>query len=344
MVREVLIVCAAIGAAVVTGCAPAQTAQPDLSGWNEAVVIVRDLDAWQDTMIEVAGWQVRESGSVDAGLLAHWGLDPAVSGREIVMGQGERDTGWIRFVMLDGVEQDEIRPNDQIWETGGIFNLNLRAADIAATEQALTERNWTAVSDPVEFTFGPFRVAEWIARGPEGVRFAIIERMEPPLEGFDDLEKLSFAFNSTQIVPDIEESLAFYRDQLGFQVYLEHRGASDEEGANVLGLPNEFTDDIERSVYILHPQGENLGSIELLQFHGASGRDFSARAQPWNYGIGALRFPVRNIEDFANRLETTGIDLATPINTLRLAPYGEVRMFAVRAPSGAWLEFYEHGD
>jgi hypothetical protein len=30
-----------------------------------------------------------------------------------------------------------------------------------------------------------------------------------------------------------------------------------------------------------------------------------------------------------------------PVVVTSLAPYGDVRMLAVRAPGGAWIEFYE---
>ena len=52
---------------------------------------------------------------------------------------------------------------------------------------AEVHRTPQATSDPLEFSFAQFRVREWIARGPDGVRYAFIERVEPPLEGWPNL-------------------------------------------------------------------------------------------------------------------------------------------------------------
>jgi hypothetical protein len=94
-------------------------------------------------------------------------------------------------------------------------------------------------------------------------------------------------------------------------------------------------------VVILSPDGSNSGSVELIAFDGVKGADFSERAQAPNLGILALRFPVADLDAYRKRLAEHGV---TPVNgpsILPIEPYGEVEIMTIRAPEGAWLEFYQ---
>jgi catechol 2,3-dioxygenase-like lactoylglutathione lyase family enzyme len=164
--------------------------------------------------------------------------------------------------------------------------------------------------------------------------------VQPPLEGWPHLREISQVFNATQIVPDIDVALDFYRNALGFEVYLEHSGPSQAAGPNVLGLPHNLATEIPRHVTIVHPTGANIGSVELLEFDGLDGADFSARAVPPNLGILMLRFEVSDLGSLAARLYDSGIEIAMPPTSVRVDPYGDVQLFAVRGPGGAWIEFY----
>jgi len=54
-----------------------------------------------------------------------------------------------------------------------------------------------------------------------------------------------------------------------------------------------------------------------------------------------LRFPVEDTDRLASYFEEMDIPLEyAPVETT-LAPYGAVRMLALRAPDGAWIEFFE---
>jgi catechol 2,3-dioxygenase-like lactoylglutathione lyase family enzyme len=91
----------------------------------------------------------------------------------------------------------------------------------------------------------------------------------------------------------------------------------------------------------VHPAGINEGSVELLRFEGAEGRDVSSRAVPPNLGILMLRFPVGDIDAFAAHAASEGIEIVMPPLTVELAPYGVRKLLAVRGPGGAWIEFFE---
>ncbi len=310
-------------------------------GYDEAVFVVSRLDAQVDFYRSVAGWEVLHRGPSPAALLAAYRLNEDVTGTEVVLGNPGTERGFLRLIHFDGVEQRQIRSSAQSWDTGGIFDVNSRVLDMQRKFAEFQARDWQAVSDPVQFTFGPFVVNEWLTRGPDGVVLALIERVQPPLEGWPHLRELSRLFNATQVVADAEAAKHFYVEKLGFAVYLEHTAASEAPEQNVLGLPHNFATDVPRIVYIVHPNGTNEGSVEILAFDGAKGADFSARARPPNLGILTLRFPLSDIDGFAEHVEAQDIEVLVAPTPMHLAPYGDVILMAIRGPGGVWLEFYE---
>ena len=315
-----------------------------ISGWTEVVHSVSDLQQHTRFMLEVAGWEIIDSGPVGAATLAAWQLDSNVTAEQVLVGNPGTSRGYIRLVRFDNAEQVQIRSGAQPWESGGIFDINLRVLDMAENFREFQAHGWHAWGDPVHYNFGPFEVKEWIAVGPDAIAYALIERIQPPLEGWPQLRDISRVFNSTQVVPDMPAALHFYRDILGFKKYLYWRGVSEHAEPNVLGLPHELTTEIEREVWILHPEAMNEGSVELVRFHGLSGRDLAPRAAPPNLGILMLRFPVDDLEAFIAHLEKNGVTPQGPVATTRLTPWGEARQVSVRSPSGAWLDFYQATD
>ncbi|MEM7501719.1 MAG: VOC family protein [Pseudomonadota bacterium] len=314
-----------------------------VDGYREAVFHVSDIERQTEFYRRVAGWQVLHSGEVPSSLLARYGFAAAVTARETVLGNPGTRRGFVRLVQLSGVSQQQMRSGAQAWDTGGIFDVNARVLDMGKKFAEFQARNWQAVSDPVEFSFGPFVVKEWLTRGPDGIVLALIERVQPPLEGWPHLKELSRLFNATQVVADADAAKAFYVDKLGFEVYLEHSAASDQPEQNVLGLPHNLANTVARDVFILHPSGTNEGSIEVLGFDGAVGRDFASRVKPENLGIFTLRFPVRDLDQFAEELNEKGVEVLLEPAASRLAPYGATRLMAIRGPGGIWLEFFEEG-
>ncbi len=313
-------------------------------GFREVVFSVSDLEGSARFYREVAGWEVVVDGEASPGLAAHWGLAENQPISEVLLRNPGDDRGFLRLVAFPGAEQQQIRSNAQTWDTGGIFDVNVRVLDIHAKFTELRERGWMFYSDPIRFAFGPFVVWEVLAKGPDGVVIAMVERVQPPLEGWPNLRELSHIFNSTQIVRDFDSSLEFYRDKLGFEIYLEHQGPSQEPGPNVLALPHNLAAEITRKVVILSPDGTNAGSVELIGFAGLTGADHSEHAVAPNLGILALRYPVADLAAYRQRLSEHGVEPFKGPSTLTIEPYGKVEIMTIRAPEGALLEFYQpHG-
>lgn len=314
------------------------SAQQVLEGFQEVVLVTKDRQAWVSTMEEAGGWETLGEGDVSQSWMALWGVEG--NAQYTLIGNPGTKRGFIRLIEFD-TPADLIRPNDQTWDTGGLFDINLRVADMEAARSSLMKQGWSASSDPVSFTFGPFVVSEWIPRGPDSVRFAIIERIQPTLEGWPHLKKLSRVFNSTMVIENMAEGRRFWEGLLGFKTYLEHKGASKEEGPNVLGLPHNITTQVPREVVILHPDAKNEGSIELLTFEGATGRSFEARSGMPNRGLSRLRFPVSGLDALAKKASSMGYQVEARGQGLPLSGVGSVNVAVLVAPGGARIELYE---
>lgn len=312
-----------------------------ISGFDEAVLIVRDARPHLDCWVANGAWEVRHQGQVDPRLLAAWG-HPGGSGEEWLLAHPACRTGFVRVLHLHDVGlQKDIRADDQCWDTGGIYDLNVRVADLDAMAQRMRALQWHGASPPIAWDFGTLGVKEWVVRGPDNVRLALIERVYPPLEGFDHLEEFSQVFNSTQSVRDLDVALAFYRDVLGFQVLKSFAQDGFPPGPNLLGIPRGVASQIGLKLHMLHPDGRMEGSVELVCNPGADGLDLSADACPPHFGMAALRFPMRGLAALARHLAARAIPLAMPMSRVTLAPHGTVGILAIRAPDGAWLEFFE---
>jgi catechol 2,3-dioxygenase-like lactoylglutathione lyase family enzyme len=311
-----------------------------IKGFQEVVISVTDLDQHIEFYQQVAGWQLLHRGTADPASNAVWKLPADTHTEEALLHNPGDSTGYLRLLQFHDIEQQQVRSNTQTWDTGGILDFNVRVKDMAATFAQMQARGWRGNSDAIEWQFGPYHVKEWLGYGPDGVGFACIERVNPPLEGWDTLRQLSRIFNSTQTVSDMQKSYDFYTQVLDFKQVLYHAGSADKPGPNVLGLPHNLITETPHDIYILHPEGENTGSIELISFAELEGRDLSALAAPPNLGTLMLRYPVTDMSKLVNHLEQHHIAYTLSDDLIDLPPYGSVKLLALQSPEGVWLEFF----
>lgn len=339
--------------ATVSSAAPPPT-RPDLSraldaGWQEAVISVRDPAPMLRFAETVAGWRVIYRGALPDSALGFYlpdGRRPISSARrarEWLIGDATATPGLIRLIAFDDARAVEIRGGSMPWDVGGLLSLMTRSNATDDVYRAAQALGWSAFNDPVELNLADsgVKLTNVVLRGPDGVNVAIYERLSPRMPDDADLRRLRRPFNSMQVVRDIERARAFYGGVLGFEILNAGLFANPVRAPNNFGVPGNLVVAHPLPFTILGPRRDGPTQIELIQFPGVEGRDLTPRAVPPNYGLFALRFPVSALARIETALRNANWPVARPPTVVDLPPYGRVRMLAVQAPDGAWLEFFE---
>jgi catechol 2,3-dioxygenase-like lactoylglutathione lyase family enzyme len=318
-----------------------QTALPSpiMTGWREAVVIVPDLAPWIETLTTVGGWELAAKTEAHSELNVLWRLPPGARTREALMRNRGTLKGYIRLVAVSGADQRQIRPDDQAWETGGVSALDLRVLDIETTRAALHARGWRAPSDPVRYKAYGVEVLQWAPVSPDGVRLSFIQRIAPPLVGWDELKRWSRAANAAIVTADMAKARAVLGARLGLRE-ASHADAVGGEGPNVMGLPFSLARSLPIDIRGYAGATDGESAIELISMPGAAGRDFSSAAHPPNLGIAALRVRVADAAEALARLRARGWTQPPAPTALLIEPYGRCEAFAIEAGDGVRLEFF----
>ena len=318
--------------------------ESSIKGFQEAVFSVTDLEKMVSLFQRICGWEIISRNHENQALNQLWHLNDHVEIEQVLMHNKGDHEGFLRIVKFKNVKQQQIRSGAHAWDSGGIFDINIRTPDMDAFYEAFQKEGWNAYADPLRYTFNIYDVSEVLLKGPHGITIAAMQRFAPPLTAFPHMKKTSRIFNSSIICRDMDESKNFYINQLEFNLFFQTAGNTRNGTQNVLGFPQNVNKDITVPIDIVRPDKDNYGSIEYLAPQEFKGKDCSALAHPPNLGILMLRFPVRNAEAYAKKIVKNGAVLTSPLQEMDLHPYGRVKIFAVRSPEGAWLEFIELVD
>lgn len=317
------------------------TDDPSMKGFQEVIFSVSNIERTIDFFESVCGWVTISRAKSDSNLKHLWHLPDEVEIEEaLLQNEGDRE-GFVRLVQFHNIAQRQIRSAAHIWDTGGIFDVNIRTYKMDELYPALQAEGWNGFSDPLRYTFGIYDVSEVLMKGPDGIVIAFMQRYAPPLKDFDHMKKTSRIFNSSVLVRDMKDSHDFFVDKLGFELFFQTPGLDRKTGHNVIGIPPSMNQDITVPIDIVRPDINNFGSIEYIKTNELSGKDCADMAIPPNLGILMYRFPVRNAEAYAAKLIEKGVELNSTIHTVHVPPYGALKIFSVRSPDGVWIEFVE---
>jgi catechol 2,3-dioxygenase-like lactoylglutathione lyase family enzyme len=307
------------------------------NGFQEAVAIVADVDSSSARLQRALHYVERHRGPVPSAALEMMGL-AGRSAHEVLLAHPDSERGAIRLIALDGETPPKMRDGAQAWDPGGIFDINLRALQgIEPLHSALSLEGFLSPAPITSWDFGPLAVREVVEADADGVVVALMERVHPPLTGYEGIGgPASWVFNSTQIVPDFEGARRFYLETLGWQVVqetkLEHPG-----GRNCMGLPLGLAEGIEAMVGIYHPHGRMEGSVEIIAFD-CGGIDFSEA--PAGRGWIALRFAVSDLAALLAKAES-GKCIASKAVEIDWEPHGRCLAGSIRTAWGARLELLQ---
>jgi catechol 2,3-dioxygenase-like lactoylglutathione lyase family enzyme len=318
----------------------AQPGTPD-GGFHEAVLVVGDAARVAASYGRAFGYRSLNQGRVSAETAAFYGLDGLAGAPELLIGEPGQGRGYVRLLQAPaGLPIG--RFGGQAWDTGGIFDLDIRAlGDIEAMTARAADEGFVPLAPITDYDFAGLKVREVVMVGHDGVGMAIISQEDPPLGGYEAAEgPASYAFNSTQVVRSLDEARAFFIDALGWKPVYETRWAHPGSGLNCLGMPLNLARTHDFKVGIYHPQGVNFGSVEMLEIEGLEGFDFRAPPGVVRRGIAALRFPVSDLDSTLAAVRRGGGSVVAEPREIEIAPYGAAALAAVETPWGARLEFY----
>jgi catechol 2,3-dioxygenase-like lactoylglutathione lyase family enzyme len=136
--------------------------------------------------------------------------------------------------------------------------------------------------------------------------------------------------HSTIVVEDIEKSLHFYRDILGFKVQLDQE-MGGEELSNVLGIPG-----VKIRIALLQVGQQETGLVGLLSFLSPKGEKVEKKPQASFHH--ALVFVTDDIDEVYNRLKNAGEKPISASVTIKIPGAGSVKIFACLDPNGVLVE------
>lgn len=329
------------------GSISSQAQQVDLSGrrgLQEMVVSVKNLDRAIETYKAIAGWEVAYRGLAPQQQAVHWGLSAETPIEQAVMRVSGTEKGYLRLVRFLGVEQVRIRSSARPFDTGAIFNFNALVKDLEGVFESMRDHGFVGFADPTYYTIFGKEYGGAMLRGHDGVVINLLHRVNDPYADIPAFSKMSHVVNATQMVDDYDENLAFFRDQLGWHVRWEAAPTWPADGSNNMGIPNSLLLDgtvTEMAASFLFDAEADGGSIEIFKFKGVTGVDYAHRAQPPNLGVLMYRVHVPDLAAYKSKIEMNGVSVHRPLLAGVVPPYGNVESFIIKAPSGAWIEFFE---
>lgn len=309
--------------------------------YHEVVFSVKDLGKAKAFYTDYVGAIVVYEGKAEASQASIWGLPEHCQIDEVLLEfVGNRTCGKLRLLKFHGVEQTYTRSGGRVWDTGGIYDIDLRVNNIDLVYDEMRELGWHGENDPVELRSGGFILKEVVMKGHDDIVLALVNRTYPPM-GLDEALKFpSNIYLSALICKDLEIAKSFFIHQLGFQG-MNDMVIGGKAEQNMFGLPENIFEKHPASLNIISPNGERTTMLDLIQFENLKGRDFTATAVPPNRGILMFRFPVTHLQAYYEHILNQGITPKIPLQQVYLNAIGEVNLFAVVSPDGVWLEFYE---
>ena len=312
--------------------------------WQEVAVSVHDLDRSARFFTEIGDYETKWRGPLSRDAIAAWGLPATASGDALLIGPAGYTDGLIRLVRFDNAGRKQpIRPGARTWDTGCYFSLMVRMKDMDAIYDDAVRLGWWTETPITFLEFGESRLNVVIYRGPDGLQVQGYERLSPALPGdIPNFSRMTGPFNVMQMVRDRDIAYAFFTDVLGFDTfYFGKPFTAPTPTPTPLGIPTNLTTSVAYGAGIVYPRRGEFGRMEMIEIMGLDGNDYANRCHAPNLGILSVRFPVEDVIAAAATLDARGW-ATSRVHELDVDPYGRWRMFDVRTPDGAVIQFFDN--
>jgi catechol 2,3-dioxygenase-like lactoylglutathione lyase family enzyme len=134
-------------------------------------------------------------------------------------------------------------------------------------------------------------------------------------------------------VSNLERSLAFWRDVLGFE-FSHSAHQKGEMAEQITGVKNA-----ELKLTVLKSPSDH--KIELLEYLAPADRKREVDLRPCDVGHVHIALTVENLEPLLEKIAASGWKAAGKPQTLTSGPNAGKRVIYVRDPDGTTLEFME---
>ena len=311
--------------------------------WQEVVISVNDIKRTAEFFIKIGDYQIINEGSISISAIKSYGLKAGMSGEELVLKAKSDDSPYIRLIDFDVENKQPMRPGSHAWDTGCYFSLMIRMKGLDEIYNDLIQMGWWTETPIASLKFGESKLKVVIFKGPDGIQIQGYERLAPPLpENYPEFINISHPFNIMQTINNREKSRQFFVDLLGFDTFFYGKPYVDqEEGITPLGLPLSLTTESRYRTAIFYPIPGEFGRVEMIEFMDLRGLDFSNRCNAPNLGLLSIKYPVEDIFETKQLLESRKNNISIEIKTLQLQPYGNIKMISLESPDGAIIEFFQ---
>ena len=309
------------------------------NGYDEVVTIVADARETAGRLQRILGYEETHRGDSDPGFLALHALDPAMGWQEISVVQPQSGRGRMRLLQARGPVPPVRRMGAQPWDIGGFFDMSVRSlGPIDELIASFCRGGFSAFAPIADFEMAGLKVREVLAHDGDGLCFAMIERISPPLQDCDHIRgPASNPFNSVITVSDVDKAKRFFIDIFGWEALVD-TALVHPDGRNVMGLPLDIAREHEVRLAIVQQQGRMEGSVELIEYPCES-TDFLTD-KPHYRGLASLCFPVSDLAGVITRSAAAGCAVGDPREVVWTG-LGKVRAGWVLTPWAARFVFFE---
>ncbi len=309
---------------------------------SEIVIITADLKQMIDLFCHYGGWTHLFTRKTPKSVLISWGIPEKITAKEALIQFMDIEFGRIRFVEIKDIPQKIMRPASKLWDTGGIYDIDIRTHDIHAVFDEMINRNWSAAAVPMPLPITAFEIDECVLTNADSMTIALAKRYSPPLDLPHGKNLASHIYLSAMTVKNLAIGTDFFVNKLGFQLVNDNLKVKfPSNSSNNFGVPHSFSDKFEIALSIYSPDGTRDTMVECIETVGLLGNDYSAKCEAPNRGILCYRIEVENIEEYLYFVKSNGVSEKIPLNIQLWHGMGQVKTFTVCSPDGAWVMFFE---